>query len=67
MSANEEILTPPSSPLPVGFTASYPQLVKKRPLGTLAGIHVLLSIVIQTILLIVFQVGALCYLSTRSW
>ncbi|XP_064384739.1 polyamine-transporting ATPase 13A3-like isoform X2 [Halichondria panicea] len=51
----------------MGFTASYPQLVKKRPLGTLAGIHVLLSIVIQTILLIVFQVGALCYLSTRSW
>ncbi|XP_064387649.1 polyamine-transporting ATPase 13A3-like isoform X2 [Halichondria panicea] len=51
----------------MGFTSAYPRLVKRRPLGTLAGIHVLVSMALQTCLLAAFQLGALYYLSARPW
>jgi len=51
----------------VGLTGPYPRLVKKRPLGTLAGLHVFLSIITQIVLVILFQVGILVYMSTQYW
>jgi len=51
----------------MGFTGPYPRLVKRRPPGTLAGVHVLLSVILQTILLIAFQLGTLYFLEGQPW
>lgn len=52
---------------PVGYTGPYQQLVKRRPLGTLAGLHVMLSLCVQTAFLLAFQLGALYYLDHQPW
>ena len=51
----------------VGYTGPYHRLVKRRPLGTLAGVHVMLSLATHTILLLVFQLSALEYLRQQPW
>lgn len=51
----------------VGLTGPYPELVRKRPPGTLAGVHVFVAIIVQTILLAAFQIGPLVYLRTQPW
>lgn len=51
----------------VGLTGPYPRLVKRRPTGTLAGVHVVLSILTQTFIMIVFQVGVLTYAKNEPW
>lgn len=53
--------------LTVGFTGPYPRLVRQRPPGTLAGIHVLMSVIVQALLLVAFQLGALFYLKAQPW
>lgn len=52
---------------PVGYTGPYQQLVKRRPPGTLAGTHVMLSLCVQTAVLLAFQLGALFYLKHQPW
>lgn len=51
----------------MGFTGPYPRLVKRRPPCTLAGVNVLLSLCVQVILLVLFQLAALFYLQSESW
>ncbi|KAL5499439.1 hypothetical protein EMCRGX_G010855 [Ephydatia muelleri] len=51
----------------MGITGSYPQLAKRRPPGTLAGIHVLFSLVIHVALAVSFQVAGIVYLHSRLW
>ena len=51
----------------MGYTGPYHRLVMQRPLGTLAGVHVMLSLALHTILLIIFQISALKYLQNQSW
>ena len=51
----------------VGFTGPYHRLVRRRPPGTLAGIHVLMSVIVQALLLVAFQLGALFYLKRQHW
>ncbi len=51
----------------VGLTGPYPRLVKRRPVGTLAGVHVLLSILTQVMVMVAFQVGVLFYLHSEEW
>lgn len=51
----------------VGLTGPYPYIVKRRPLGTLAGIHVFSSIIIQTVLMIIGQLGMYYYLKSEPW
>lgn len=51
----------------MGFTGPHPRLVKPRPPGSLAGVHVLLSLLVQVVLLLLFQLGALFYLQAQSW
>lgn len=55
------------SSLLVGYTGPYHQLVRRRPLGTLAGVHVMLSLCVQTVLLLAVQLGALYYLRHQPW
>lgn len=52
---------------PVGYTGPYEELVKQRPPGTLAGVHVMLSLCVQTAVLLAFQLGALFYLQHQPW
>lgn len=52
---------------PVGYTGPYQQLVRRRPLGTLAGVHVMVSLCVHTALLLAFQLGALFYLQHQPW
>lgn len=54
-------------PSPVGLTGPYPRLVKRRPIGTLAGVHVVLSILTQTFIMIAFQIGILFYAKSEPW
>ena len=51
----------------VGITGPYPQLAKRRPPGTLAGVHVLLSLVIHVVMAVSFQVAGIVYLQSRLW
>jgi magnesium-transporting ATPase (P-type) len=51
----------------MGYTGPYPHLVKRRPLGTLAGVHVLLSLCLQTVVMVIVQVAALLYLKSQPW
>ena len=53
--------------LPVGLTGPYSRIVKRRPLGTLAGIHVFSSILIQTGLMILGQLAMYYYLKSEPW
>ena len=39
----------------VGFSGPYPVLIKKRPLGTLAGLNVLLSLIVHLVLVTATQ------------
>ena len=51
----------------VGFSGPYPILIKKRPLGTLAGPNVLLSLMVHLLLITGTQLGLWYYLKTRQW
>ena len=51
----------------VGFSGPYPILIKKRPLGTLAGPNVLLSLMVHLLLITGTQLALWYYLKTRQW
>lgn len=51
----------------MGLTGPYSRIVKRRPLGTLAGIHVFSSILIQTGLMILGQLAMYYYLKSEPW
>ena len=51
----------------VGLTGPYPNLVKRRPPGTLAGLSVFLPVMVHVLFLVAFQIGGLFYLQSRAW
>jgi len=51
----------------VGFSGPYPVLIKKRPLGTLAGLNVLLSLFVHLLLIIATQLALWYYVKTQNW
>ncbi|KAL5467469.1 hypothetical protein EMCRGX_G031695 [Ephydatia muelleri] len=51
----------------MGLTKPYPKLVRRRPLGTLAGMNVLFPFVVHIGLIIAFQMGGLLILKGRPW
>ena len=51
----------------VGFSGPYPVLIKKRPLGTLAGLNVLLSLIVHLVLVTATQLALWYYIKTRQW
>ena len=51
----------------VGFSGPYPVLIKKRPLGTLAGLNVLLSLIVHLLLITATQLALWYYIKTRQW
>ncbi|KAK6177645.1 hypothetical protein SNE40_015705 [Patella caerulea] len=50
----------------MGYTSAYDKLVKKKPPGSLVKLSNLLSIIIQVLLVLVFQLGAFFYLQTQT-
>ena len=51
----------------VGFSGPHPELIKKRPLGTLAGPNVLLSLMVHLLLVTSTQLALWYYLKTQDW
>lgn len=51
----------------VGFSGPYPILIKKRPLGTLAGLNVLLSLIVHLLMVTATQLALWYYIKTREW
>ena len=51
----------------MGLTGPYPHLVKRRPLGTLAGLRVYISILSQYVLMCGIQLAVFFYLRTQNW
>ena len=51
----------------MGFSGPYPILIKKRPLGTLAGLNVLLSLIVHLLLITATQLALWYYIKTRQW
>lgn len=51
----------------MGLTGPYPHLVKRRPIGTLAGIHVIVSVITQAVLMLAMQLGIFFYVQTQHW
>ena len=51
----------------MGFSGPYPILIKKRPLGTLAGLNVLLSLIVHLLLILATQLALWYYIKTRPW
>ena len=51
----------------VGLTGSYPKLVRRRPPGTLAGIHVIVSVMVQALLAAGLLLAVFYYASNQDW
>ncbi|ESO89928.1 hypothetical protein LOTGIDRAFT_124151, partial [Lottia gigantea] len=51
----------------MGYTASYGQLVKQKPAGSLMKLSNLFSIIIQVLLVVAFQLGAFYYSKEQPW
>lgn len=51
----------------VGFSGPYPVLIKRRPPGTLAGLNVLLSLIVQLLLITATQLALWYYVKTQYW
>jgi predicted P-type ATPase len=51
----------------MGLTGPYPRLVKRRPLGTLAGVRVFASVLTQLFLMASVQLSVFFYLRTEYW
>lgn len=51
----------------MGNTQAYPRLVPKRPISNLISINNVASMLLQFILIIVFQIGTVVYLFSQKW